>query len=53
MLWASFYWFINGISTSEEEARNTARRAYQNNPLLTSYEIGQAKSDTGQCLVYK
>jgi len=26
----------------KEEARNTARRACQNNPRLTSYEIGQA-----------
>ncbi len=27
---------------TEEEARNTARRAFQNNPMLTSSEIGQA-----------
>ena len=33
---------IGPLQLSEEEARNTARRAYQNNPLLTSYEIGQA-----------
>jgi len=35
----------NGISTiqlTEEEARTTARRAYENNPRLTSFEIGQA-----------
>ena len=33
---------IGPLQLNEEEARNTARRAYQNNPLLTSYEIGQA-----------
>lgn len=33
---------IGPVQLTEEEARNTARRAYQNNPLLTSYEIGQA-----------
>ena len=33
---------IGPLQLSEEEARNTARRAYQDNPLLTSYEIGQA-----------
>ncbi len=33
---------IGPLQLSEEEARNTARRAYQNNPLLTSYEIGRA-----------
>ena len=33
---------IGPLQLNEEEARNTARRAYQDNPLLTSYEIGQA-----------
>jgi len=33
---------IGPLQLNEEEARNTARRAYQNNPLFTSYEIGQA-----------
>jgi ParB-like chromosome segregation protein Spo0J len=33
---------IGPLQLNEEEARDTARRAYQNNPLLTSYEIGQA-----------
>jgi len=46
MLWASFYWLKNGISyaiqLTEEEARTTARRAYENNPRLTSFEIRQA-----------
>jgi len=33
---------IGPLQLNEEEARNTARQAYQNNPLLTSYDIGQA-----------
>ncbi len=33
---------IGPLQLNEEEARDTARRAYQNNPLLTSHEIGQA-----------
>jgi len=33
---------IGPLQLKEEEARNTARRAYQNNPLLISYDIGQA-----------
>ena len=33
---------IGPLQLNEEEARNAARRAYQDNPLLTSYEIGQA-----------
>ena len=33
---------IGPLQLSEEEARTTARRAYENNPRLTSFEIGQA-----------
>ena len=33
---------IGPLQLTEEEARNTARRAYENNPRLTSFEIGQA-----------
>jgi len=32
---------IGPLQLSEKEARNTARRAYENNPRLTSFEIGQ------------
>ena len=33
---------IGPLQLSEEEARKTARRAYENNPRLTSVEIGRA-----------
>ena len=33
---------IGPLQLNEEEARNTARRAYQNNPRLRSFEIGHA-----------
>ena len=33
---------IGPLQLTEEEARTTARRAYENNPRLASYEIGQA-----------
>ncbi|GAG16041.1 unnamed protein product, partial [marine sediment metagenome] len=33
---------IGPLQLNEEEARNTARRAYENNPRLTSFEIGHA-----------
>ena len=33
---------IGPLQLTEEDARTTARRAYENNPRLTSYEIGQA-----------
>jgi len=33
---------IGPLQLTEEEARTTARRAYENNPRLTSFEIGQA-----------
>ncbi len=33
---------IGPLQLNEEEARTTARRAYENNPRLTSFEIGQA-----------
>jgi len=33
---------IGPLQLNEEEARDTARRAYENNPRLTSFEIGQA-----------
>jgi hypothetical protein len=33
---------IGPLQLKEEEARTTARRAYENNPRLTSFEIGQA-----------
>ena len=32
---------IGPLQLTEEEARTTARRAYENNPRLTSFEIGQ------------
>ena len=33
---------IGPLQLTEEEARTTARRAYENNPRLASYQIGQA-----------
>ena len=33
---------IGPLQLNEDEARTTARRAYENNPSLTSFEIGQA-----------
>ena len=33
---------IGPLQLTEDEARTTARRAYENNPRLTSFEIGQA-----------
>ncbi len=33
---------IGPLQLTENEARKTARRAYENNPSLTSFEIGQA-----------
>ncbi|MBU4414337.1 MAG: ParB N-terminal domain-containing protein, partial [Proteobacteria bacterium] len=33
---------IGPLQLTEDEARTTARRAYENNPCLTSFEIGQA-----------
>jgi DNA-binding CsgD family transcriptional regulator len=33
---------IGPLQLNEEEARTTARRAYEKNPRLTSFEIGQA-----------
>jgi len=33
---------LGPLQLNEEEARDPARRAYQNNPLLTSNKIGQA-----------
>ncbi len=33
---------IGPLQLTEEEARTTGRRAYENNPRLASYEIGQA-----------
>ena len=33
---------IGPLQLTEEEARETARRAYENNPRLTSVEIGRA-----------
>jgi len=33
---------IGPLQLSEEEAKTTARRAYENNPRLTSFEIGRA-----------
>ena len=39
---------IGPLQLNEEEARNTARRAYQNNPLFTSYEIGHAIGRSSQ-----
>jgi len=33
---------IGSLRLTEEEARTTARRTYENNPGLTSFEIGQA-----------
>jgi len=33
---------IGPLQSTENEARTTARRAYENNPRLTSFEIGQA-----------
>ncbi len=33
---------IGPLQLTEDEARTTARRAYENNPRLSSYEVGQA-----------
>jgi hypothetical protein len=33
---------IGPLQLTEDESRTTARRAYENNPRLTSFEIGQA-----------
>jgi len=33
---------IGPLQLTEEDAKTTARRAYENNPRLTSFEIGQA-----------
>ena len=33
---------IGPLQLTEDEARTTARRSYENNPRLTSFEIGQA-----------
>ncbi len=33
---------IGPLQLTEEETRTTARRAYENNPRLTSFEVGQA-----------
>jgi len=35
-------WILYSIQLTEDEARTTVRRAYENNPSLTSFEIGQA-----------
>jgi hypothetical protein len=33
---------MGSLQLTEDEARTTARQAYENNPRLTSFEIGQA-----------
>ncbi|MBL7204076.1 MAG: ParB N-terminal domain-containing protein [Desulfobacteraceae bacterium] len=41
---------IGPLQLNEEEARNTARRAYENNPRLTSVEIGRAIGRSRQAI---
>jgi hypothetical protein len=41
---------IGPLQLTEEEARTTARRAYENNPLLTSVEIGRAVGRSRQAV---
>jgi len=41
---------IGPLQLSEEEARDTARRAYENNPRLTSVEIGRAVGRSRQAV---
>jgi hypothetical protein len=41
---------IGPLQLTEDEARTTARRAYENNPRLTSFEIGQAVGRSRQAV---
>jgi hypothetical protein len=41
---------IGPLQLTEDEARTTARRAYENNPRLTSFEIGQAIGHSRQAV---
>jgi len=41
---------IGPLQLTEEDVRTTARRAYENNPRLTSFEIGQAVGRSRQAV---